>query len=232
MPVNLIQYHGTVGISNSQHFVFYLNHKIQSLLIHSHSHAFSHYACFFRNSVLLFLFLAVFLILNFNSFKRSNNSRVSPFLVVINKTWLATWFHRLLLLLSGDVELNPGQKRNFSNTFSICHWNLNSISAHNYAKVFLLKAYIAIHKFDIICISETYFHSSTPSGHGHNYKTGGACIYYKRFLPLRIVNVQYFQESICFELKIGEKTCNFFYLSTDPQDKVTMTLKLLLKTLD
>ena len=99
---------------------------------------------FFRNSALLFLFLAVFLILKLNSCKRSNNSRASPFLVVIIKTWLATWFYSLLLLLSGDVELNPGPKCNYSNAFSICHWNLNSISALNYAKVFLLKVYIAI----------------------------------------------------------------------------------------
>ena len=139
MPTNLIQYRGTVGNFNNQHFVFDLKHKIQqSLLIHSHSNVFSHHACFFHNSVLLFLFLAVFLILKLNSCKRSNNSRVSPFLVVIIKTWLATWFYSLLLLLSGDVELNPGPKRNYSNAFSICHWNLNSISAHNYAKVFLL----------------------------------------------------------------------------------------------
>ena len=46
------------------------------------------------------------------------------------------------------------------NAFSICHWNLNSISAHNYAKIFLLKAYLAIHKFDIICISESYLNSN------------------------------------------------------------------------
>ena len=32
-----------------------------------------------------------------------------------------------------------------------------------YAKVFLPKAYIVIHKFDIICISEIYLDSSTPS---------------------------------------------------------------------
>ena len=202
MSFNLIQYRGTVGILISQHFVFDLKHKIQSLLIHSHSHVFSHYACFFRNSVLLFLFLAVFLILKLNSCKRSNNSRVSPFLVVIIKTWLATWFYSLLLLLSGDVELNPGPKHNYSNAFSICHLNLNSISAHNYAKVFLFKAYIAVHKFDIICISETYLDSSTPSNDSNleisgytlvcsdnpsNNKRGGVCIYYKSFLPLIII---------------------------------------------
>ena len=139
MAVNLIQYRGTVGSFNNQHFVFVLKHKMQSLLIHSHSHAFSYYACFFRNSVLLFLFLAVFLILKLNSCKRSNNSRVSPFLVVVIKTWLATWFYSLPLLWSGGVELNLGPKRNYSNAFSICHWNLNSVSAHNYATVFLLR---------------------------------------------------------------------------------------------
>ena len=174
---------------------------------------FSHYACFFRNSVLLFLFLAVFLILKLNSCKRSNNSRVSPFLVAPIKTWLATWFYSLLLLLSGDVELNPGPKRNSSNTFLIYHWNLNSISADNYAKVFLFKAYIAIHKFDIICISETYLDSSTPSDdnnlqiygytlvrsdHLTNNKRRDVYIYCKNFLPLRILNVQYLEESIFF----------------------------------
>ena len=192
-PVNLIQYRGTVGIFNSQHFFFDLKHKIQTFLIHSHSHIFSNYSWFLRNSVLLFLFLAVFLILKLNSCKRSNNSRVSPFLVVIIKTWLVKWFYSLLLSLSGDVELNPGQTRNYSNAFSVCHWNLNSISAHNYAKVFLLKAYIADHKFDIICISETYLDSSTPSDDSNlevseytfvrsdypsNNKRGGVCIYY------------------------------------------------------
>ena len=38
------------------------------------------------------------------------------------------------------------------------------------------------------------------------------CIYYKSFLPLRVFNAQYLQESICIELKIGDKTCNFLYL--------------------
>ena len=163
MLVNLIQYCETVGVFNSQHLVFVLKHKIQSLLIHSHSHVFSHCTCFFCNSVLLFLFLAVFLILKLNSCKRSNNSCVSPFLVVVIKTWLATWFYSLLLLLSEDFELNPRPKHNYSNAFSIFHMNLSSLSAHNYAKGFLLKAYIAIHKFDIVCISETYLDSSTPS---------------------------------------------------------------------
>ena len=65
--------------------------------------------------------------------------------------------------------------------------------------MFLPKAYIAIHKFDIICISEIYLDSSTPSDdsdleisgyalvrsdHPANKKEGVFCIYYKSFLPL------------------------------------------------
>ena len=51
------------------------------------------------------------------------------------------------LLLGGDVESKLGPKQSFVSTFSICHWNLNSISAHTYVKISLLKAYIMIQKF-------------------------------------------------------------------------------------
>ena len=231
MPVNLIQYRGTVEIFNNQHFVFGLRHKSQSLLIHTHSNVVSHYACFFHNSFLLLVILAVFLTWKLNSCKGSNNSPGSTFLVAVINIWLATWFYRLLLLLSGDVELNLGPKRNSSDVFSICHRNLNSMSAHSYAKVFLLKAYISIHKFDIICITETYLYSITPSNDSHleicgyilvhsdhpsNNNRKGSWIYYKNFLPLRILNVQYLQESICFELKPAGKTCNFLSLYRSP----------------
>ena len=65
------------------------------------------------------------------------------------------------------------------------------------------KAYIAIHKLDIICISETYLDSHTSpndnnfkvfgynligSDHPLNNKRGSMCIYYKHFLPVRILN--------------------------------------------
>ena len=70
--------------------------------------------------------------------------------------------YSLLLMLSGDVEINPEPLSNCKEHFSICHWNLNSISAHDYSKLFLLKAYIILHKFDIIYLSETYLDSTIP----------------------------------------------------------------------
>ena len=54
---------------------------------------------------------------------------------------------------------SPRIQTEYSKKFSICHWNLNSIDTHNFAKVVLLKAYNSIHKFDIICLSETYLDS-------------------------------------------------------------------------
>ena len=65
---------------------------------------------------------------------------------------------KLLLILCGDVEVNPGPGQWTS--LSFCHWNLNSISVHGFVKVSLLEAYNAIHKFDIICLSETFRNSS------------------------------------------------------------------------
>ena len=61
------------------------------------------------------------------------------------------------------LNLNRNQRTTLKVLFRlICHWNLNSISSHNYAKVFLLKVYVTIHNFDIICFSETFLDSSTP----------------------------------------------------------------------
>ena len=57
----------------------------------------------------------------------------------------------------GDIESNPGPaQKNQNKLFSICHWNLNGITAHGYVKVSLLKAYITAQNMDITCLSETY----------------------------------------------------------------------------
>ena len=67
------------------------------------------------------------------------------------------WVPSRIISVSGDTEIHPGPKPNALNRcFSICHWNLNSISARMFTKVSLLSAYISVHKFDIICLSETY----------------------------------------------------------------------------
>ena len=70
---------------------------------------------------------------------------------------------------------------------------LKQILAHDFIKLSLLRAYISINKFDIICLSETYLDLSISSNDGklevpgyilvradnlNNIKRGGVCIYY------------------------------------------------------
>ena len=147
-------------------------------------------------------------------------------ILVVLHIWSHSNFVLSILLLSGDAEMNPGPKVIFKQSFSICHWNLNSMTTHNYNKILLLKVYLAVYKFDIVCLSETYFDSKTLpdddnldiSGYNlvcfdhPNSKRGGICIYYKEALPLRVVNVNYLNECIRFELKIGEELCCFISL--------------------
>ena len=73
------------------------------------------------------------------------------------------WYCKCLLQLTGDIDLNPGLKPNYWKKLLGCHWNLNSITSHNFIKVSLLMAYNSIHKFDVICLSETYLNSETLS---------------------------------------------------------------------
>ena len=135
-----------------------------------------------------------------------------------------------MTLLSGDIETNPGPKPNSGQSFSICHLNLNSISAPNYTKIYLLIAYVLVHNFDIICPSETYLNSETSTDdqnleipayhklwadHSTNNKREAVCIFYKTTLPLRVSNVSYLSECI-------NKVCHFIHLDRSPsqtQDK-------------
>ena len=67
-----------------------------------------------------------------------------------------------LLILSNDVELNPGpQKDSSQRNFSIAHWNLNSITAQNFVKLSQLEAYNTLHSYDLICLSGKWLDSTT-----------------------------------------------------------------------
>ena len=101
------------------------------------------------------------------------------------------------------------------------------MSAQNFAKLHILKAYVTNHKFNIIWLSETYLDSSIPfadnnleisvydlihSDQPSNSNRGGVCIYYKKFLPLRVRDKSLLNECINFKLKIGNKLCRFLAL--------------------
>ena len=71
--------------------------------------------------------------------------------------------YSLAIKCSSNIEENPGPNANSCEYLSICHWNLNSISAHNFIKLSLFRAYISTNKIDIICLSETYLDSGISS---------------------------------------------------------------------
>ena len=48
--------------------------------------------------------------------------------------------NQILLIRSGDVELNPGPMKSSSLTFF--HWNLNGIAANDFAKISLIQSKI------------------------------------------------------------------------------------------
>ena len=90
---------------------------------------------------------------------------------------------------------------------------------------------ISINKIDIICLSETYLDSSILSDDDNselpgynlvradnptNTKRGGVCIYYHNSLPLKVIDIQFLNEYINFEIRIGGKLCSFLCLYTSP----------------
>ena len=52
--------------------------------------------------------------------------------------------------------------------------------------------------------------------HPSSTKRGGVCLFYKCSLPLKVIDVSYRNECINFEVKIGDKTCNFVSLCRSP----------------
>ena len=62
---------------------------------------------------------------------------------------------KLLLTCCGDVESNPGPKKQHQIFF--CHWKLNGLAARNFSKVSLLQTISVSKNYDLICLSEAFF---------------------------------------------------------------------------
>ena len=136
---------------------------------------------------------------------------------VKNLNFQFVFFLALLLITHGDIETNPGPKSKNSKYFSCCHWNVNSILAHD--KLSLLTAYNSTQHYDIICISETYLDSSIDENilkldgysliradHPGNLKRGGVCLYYKENLLLRHIKTEYFPQCLLCRISIQNQT--------------------------
>ena len=122
------------------------------------------------------------------------------------------------------LEKNPGLKSYSAQYLTICHWNLNNKTVHISIKIALFKVYLSVYKIDIVCLSETFLDSSVPidddnleipgcssvrADYPSNPKRSGVLLYYKGFLPIKLIDVNYLNECISFELRVGGKVCKF-----------------------
>ena len=109
----------------------------------------------------------------------------------------------LVFTVNGYVESHLGPKKNKEFPLSCCHWNVDSLLAHNCAKVNSLESYNSVFKYDFICISKTCLDSDISfdknnlkisgyhlirADHPINSKRGGVCIHYKESLAAQTLN--------------------------------------------
>ena len=110
-------------------------------------------------------------------------------------------------------------------------FELNSLVAHNFEKISLLQAFNSLHKFDLICISESYLDSTfsdndpslalngyklVRSDHPNNIKRGGVCIYYKQSLSIQFLNITNLSECLICEIVYNNKKCFIISLYRSP----------------
>ena len=192
------------------------------------------------NYVIYFLFYLIFLILHhclkkphliFLNIVTSHRRSLNDIFFICQLSFYL-WHIHTLIYLSGDIETNPGPITNHSKGFTICHWNLNSIATDNFVKIPILESYAITHKFDLICLTETFLDSSYSNDdprlqltgysllrvdHPMNMKRGGVCIYYKEHLPLICKpNLTPLDECLVCELKVGNKKCFITVLYRSP----------------
>ena len=135
-----------------------------------------------------------------------------------------------LLLLSGDIETNPGPHTD--NCLKFFHWYLNSICARDNIKISLIEAYNSIHRFDVIALSKSMVNSSISNedifiegfskeiyrnDHLSNTKKGGVCLYFREGLPIkRRTDLELVQEMIVTEITIARKKIFFITVYRSP----------------
>ena len=121
---------------------------------------------------------------------------------------------------SWDIEANPGPGE-WRSSFSVCHWNLNSIWVEDFSKLSQISAFLNVHQFDIFCLTETFLDSTISSedprlaiegyklfrcDHPSNLRRGGVCLYFKDYLPLVIrPNLTALVECLVCEIQNGSK---------------------------
>ena len=186
------------------------------------------------------------------SFIRFKNSAVRQFLFLYSYFYIGCltcytihtqWLVFRTILLSGDVETNPGPE-----TLDFCTWNLNSITAHDFLRVSLMEAYNSVYNYDLIGIVETHLDSTIEEerlaldgysfhkdNHPQNVKRGGVGLYVKDSLPSKNrSDLVTLPECVVCEIQLKRKKYFFVVVYRSPSqdqsefDNFTLNFELLL----
>ena len=156
MPVSVDQWRGEVGnfsnrvASNFLLCTYDICIAYRKLISVMYSLLLASAAVFLQTIINLLLLKNYY---KFHSF-RVRNVLIS-FLYLIIWYDFAAWFRPFLIILSGDIETNPGPKPISGQSFSICHWNLQQY----FSPISLLNDYVLVHNL-ILFVFLT--HTLTP----------------------------------------------------------------------
>ena len=135
------------------------------------------------------------------------------------------WLFSRAMLLSGDIETNPGP-----DTLDFCTWNLNSIAAYDFLRVALVEAYNSVHKYDLIGIVETHLDATInearlaldgyifyKSNHPQNMKKGGVGLNVKDTQPSKFrPDLAVLPDCVILEVQIERKKYFFVVVYRSP----------------
>ena len=118
----------------------------------------------------------------------------------------------ILLVLSGERETIPGPDPGYSNSFSFCHWNLNSIAAHNFLTTPYIRLILSVYQkpLQTTLISDDNQlvlrgYNLIRADNPNNIKRRRVCIYYRETLPIKVTNVNILNECLVWELSFGSR---------------------------
>ena len=149
MPVSLNQYRGEIGSFYIRSISQIIDISLSNILVN------------FTKNVLVYIILLVNLVFLtlLDQFSSCNiiylwNFMTHLFYYRILTSFLENFLGKFdLLMLSGDIKSNPGPRPSSGQSFSICHWNLDSIVAHCFSKISLLRAYNSVHNVSLRILS-------------------------------------------------------------------------------
>ena len=123
----------------------------------------------------------------------------------------------------GDIHPNPGPSS--SSFFNFAHWNLNSLAAHDFARIPILETFAIQENLNLLAITESALKKDVPNnkididGFSHirndlppNDRCGGVVLYYKNDLPVKNRPELCIPNCIVAEISVARKKI-FFLVS-------------------